>query len=46
MSIKDTHFLKLTGRKAMELYEDEEQKDMEMDLLEQLYEQAKKGGWL
>ena len=31
---------------AMELYEDEEEKDMEMDLLEQLYAQAKKGGWL
>lgn len=31
---------------AMELYEDEKEKDMEMDLLEQLYAQAKKGGWL
>ena len=26
--------------------EDEAEKDMEMDLLEQLYAQAKKGGWL
>lgn len=31
---------------ATELYEDEEETDIEMDLLNQLYEQAEKGGWL
>lgn len=31
---------------AMEMYEDEKEADIEMDLLEQLYEQAEKGGWL
>ncbi|MBS4981317.1 MAG: protein kinase [Lachnospiraceae bacterium] len=31
---------------ATELYEDEKESDIEMDLLEQLYDQAEKGGWL
>ncbi len=31
---------------ATDLYEDEKEEDIEMDLLKQLYEQAEKGGWL
>ena len=31
---------------ATDLYEDEKEDDIEMDLLKQLYEQAEKGGWL